>query len=66
MLQRRKYDRKIVHKILDLKNLDLEIIIVDDNSTRLKNIIETKIKNRSIKLYLMIEIMERDILLEKE
>ena len=38
---------KIVHKILDLNNLDLEIIIVDDNSTDgSKNIIETKIKNR--------------------
>tara|TARA_B100000401_G_C52741714_1_gene688720 strand:+ start:470 stop:1159 length:690 start_codon:yes stop_codon:yes gene_type:complete len=38
---------KIVNKILDLKNLDLEIILVDDNSTDgSKNIIETKIKNR--------------------
>ena len=38
---------KIVNKILDLNNLDLEIIIVDDNSTDgSKNIIETKIKNR--------------------
>ena len=38
---------KIVNKILDLKNLDLEIIIIDDNSTdSSKNIIETKLKNR--------------------
>ena len=38
---------KIVNKIQDLKNLDLEIILVDDNSTDgSKNIIETKIKNR--------------------
>ena len=38
---------KIVNKIIDLKNLDLEIILVDDNSTDgSKNIIETKIKNR--------------------
>ena len=38
---------KIVNKILDLNNLDLEIILVDDNSTDgSKNIIETKIKNR--------------------
>ena len=36
---------KIVNKIPDLKNLDLEIILVDDNSTDgSKNIIETKIK----------------------
>ena len=42
---------KIVHKILDLNNLDLEIIIVDDNSTDgSKNIIETKIKNRVSKV----------------
>ena len=54
---------KIVNKILDLKNLDLEIILVDDNSTDgSKNIIETKIKTESIKLSLMIEIMEKDIL----
>ena len=38
---------KIVNKILDLNNLDLEIILVDDNSTDgSKNIIETKVKNR--------------------
>tara|TARA_Y100000591_G_C21786381_1_gene674041 strand:- start:735 stop:1424 length:690 start_codon:yes stop_codon:yes gene_type:complete len=38
---------KIVNKILDLKNLDLEIILVDDNSTDgSKKIIDTKIKNR--------------------
>ena len=38
---------KIVNKILDLKNLDLEIIIIDDNSTdSSKNIIETKLKNK--------------------
>ena len=37
----------IVNKILDLNNLDLEIILVDDNSTDgSKNIIETKIKDR--------------------
>ena len=38
---------KIVNKILDLKDLDLEIIIIDDNSTdSSKNIIETKLKNK--------------------
>ena len=38
---------KIVNKILNLNNLDLEIILVDDNSTDgSKNIIETKVKNR--------------------
>ena len=44
---------KIVNKILDLKNLDLEIIVVDDNSTDgSKNIIDTKIKNRVNKVIL--------------
>ena len=38
---------KIVNKILDLKDLDLEIIIINDNSNdSSKNIIETKFKNK--------------------
>lgn len=38
---------KIVSKILNLKDLNLEIIIVDDNSTDLsKDIIENKLKNK--------------------
>ena len=38
---------KIVNKILDLKDLDLEIIIINDNSNdSSKNIIETKLKNK--------------------
>ncbi len=38
---------KIVNKILELKDLDLEIIIIDDNSNdSSKNIIETKLKNK--------------------
>ena len=42
---------KIVSKILNLKDLNLEIIIVDDNSTDLsKDIIENKLKNKINKL----------------
>ena len=38
---------RIVSKILNLKDLNLEIIIVDDNSTDLsKDIIENKLKNK--------------------
>ena len=38
---------KIINKILELRNLDLEIIIVDDCSTdSSKNIIETKLKDK--------------------
>ncbi len=41
----------IVNKILDLKDLDLEIIIIDDNSTdSSKDIIEKKIKNKIYKV----------------
>jgi glycosyltransferase involved in cell wall biosynthesis len=44
---------KIVDKILDLKNIDLEIIIIDDNSTdSSRNIIENKLKNKINKLIL--------------
>ena len=42
---------KIVNKIIDLNDLDLEIIIIDDNSTdSSKKIIETKIKNKIYKV----------------
>ena len=42
---------KIVSKILNLKDLNLEIIIVDDNSTDLsKDIIENKLKDKIDKL----------------
>ena len=38
---------KIINKILELRNLDLEIIIVDDCSTdSSKNIIDTKLKDK--------------------
>ena len=44
---------KIVNKILDLKDLDLEIIIVDDYSTdSSRNIIQTKLKDKFDKLIL--------------
>ncbi len=43
----------IVNKILDLNDLNLEIIIIDDNSTdSSKNIIEEKIKNKIHKVIL--------------
>ena len=42
---------KIIDKILELRNLDLEIIIVDDCSTdSSKDIIETKLKNKVYKV----------------
>ena len=42
---------KIVNKILDLKDLDLEIIIINDNSTdSSKEIIETKLKKKIYKV----------------
>ena len=42
---------KIVNKILDLKDLDLEIIIINDNSTDSSNtIIENKLKNKVYKV----------------
>ena len=44
---------KIVDKILDLKNTDLEIIIIDDNSTDTsRNIIENKLNDKINKLIL--------------
>ena len=44
---------KIINKILDLKDLNLEIIIVDDNSTdSSRSIIETKLKDKIHKLIL--------------
>ena len=44
---------KIINKILDLKDLNLEIIIVDDNSTDLsRSIINTKLKDKIHKLIL--------------
>ena len=43
----KKNDRKIINKILDLKELNLEIIIVDDNSTdSSRSIIDTKLKDK--------------------
>ncbi len=42
---------KIINKILELRNLDLEIIIIDDCSTdSSKDIIETKLKNKVYKV----------------
>ena len=44
---------KIINKILDLKDLNLEIIIVDDNSTdSSRSIINTKLKDKIHKLIL--------------
>ena len=44
---------KIINKILDLKDLNLEIIIVDDNSTdSSRSIIDTKLKDKIHKLIL--------------
>ena len=44
---------KITNKILDLKDLNLEIIIVDDNSTdSSRSIIDTKLKDKIHKLIL--------------
>ena len=44
---------KIINKILDLKDLNLEIIIVDDNSTDSSRIIiDTKLKDKIHKLIL--------------
>ncbi len=44
---------KIINKILDLKDLDLEIIIVDDNSTdSSRDIIDKKLKDKIHKLIL--------------
>ena len=44
---------KILNKILDLKNLDLEIIVVDDKSSDLsRNIITDKFKNKIDKVIL--------------
>ena len=44
---------KIVDKILDLKNTDLEIIVIDDNSTdSSRNIIENKLNDKINKLIL--------------
>ena len=44
---------KIINKILDLKELNLEIIIVDDNSTdSSRSIIDTKLKDKIHKLIL--------------
>ena len=44
---------KIINKILDLKDLNLEIIIVDDNSTdSSRSIIDTKLKDKIHKIIL--------------